>query len=585
MTPMEEISALQFRFSSTVLYSLILSTITLWYAYFRISRRRLYELADKIDGPSGLPFVGCALGFIYSAHTSFKIAYERSLEFEFGVPIKLWIGPKLVVILTDPRDIEVILSSNVYIDKSPDYQLFQPWLGDGLLISTGDKWKAHRKLIAPTFHLSVLRSFISTFNANSKQVVKKFEELGSTEFDCHEYMSAATVEILLETAMGVDKNIQGTDAFEYALAVMKMCDILHMRHRQIWFRPEIIFRITKYAKAQNRFLNIIHNLTNKVMDVKKIDYEIKKKQMLNESKNQVQFSVNEIIQKSTKETILCNVFTENEATELEIEWGNSYGQHSGLKDDLDVEDIIGEKKRSAFLDSLMENAKNGTCITDKEVREQVDTIMFEGHDTTAAASSFFLCIMGLRQDIQNKVIEELNSIFGDSDRDVTFEDTLKMKYMERCIMETLRIYPPVPMIARQTKEEVTLSSNGCILPANCTVVIGTFKLHRNPKVYENPNVFNPDNFLPEKSSTRHYYSYIPFSAGPRSCVGRKYAMLKLKILLSTILRNFRIINNRKEEDWQLQIDIILKRTDGFNIILEPRHKKSTSITPSTCPSV
>lgn len=77
------------------------------------------------------------------------------------------------------------------------------------------------------------------------------------------------------------------------------------------------------------------------MDVKKIDYEIKKKQMLNESKNQVQFSVNEIIQKSINETSLCNVFTENEATELEIEWGNSYGQHSGLKDDLDVEDIIG----------------------------------------------------------------------------------------------------------------------------------------------------------------------------------------------------------------------------------------------------
>jgi cytochrome P450 family 4 len=104
------------------------------------------------------------------------------------------------------------------------------------------------------------------------------------------------------------------------------------------------------------------------------------------------------------------------------------------------------------------------------------------------------------------------------------------------------------------------------------VIIGTFKLHRRPDVFPNPDVFNPDHFLPENSANRHYYSFVPFSAGPRSCVGRKYAMLKLKVLLSTLMRNFRVVSEGSvpEKDWVLQADIILKRTDGFRIKLENR---------------
>lgn len=110
----------------------------------------------------------------------------------------------------------------------------------------------------------------------------------------------------------------------------------------------------------------------------------------------------------------------------------------------------------AFLDLMIESSQNGVVISDEEVREQVDTIMFEGHDTTAAGSSFFLSMMGIHQDIQDKVIQELDEIFGDSDRPATFADTLEMKYLERCLLETLRMYPPVPIIARQLKNDLKL---------------------------------------------------------------------------------------------------------------------------------
>lgn len=180
-------------------------------------------------------------------------------------------------------------------------------------------------------------------------------------------------------------------------------------------------------------------------------------------------------------------------------------------------------------------------------------------------------MLGIYQEVQDKVMAEIKSIFGDSDRDATFADTLEMKYLERVILETLRMYPPVPIIARKLNQDVLLASDNYLVPAKTTVVVATYKIHRDPETYPNPEKFDPDRFLPENSTNRHYYSYIPFSAGPRSCVGRKYAMLKLKVLLTTILRNFQVKSNVTEKDFKLQGDIILKRTDGFRIVLEPRN--------------
>jgi cytochrome P450 family 4 len=525
----------------------------MWYYYFRQGRRRLYELAEKIPGPPGIPLIGNALELMGGPNRVFENVYSKSFEYENIV--KMWTGPRLFVFLTHPDDIELILSSHVHIDKSPEYRFFQPWLGNGLLISTGETWRNHRKLIAPTFHLNVLKSFLDLFNKNSRSVVERLKKEVGKQFDCHDYMSETTVEILLETAMGVNKSTQES-GYDYAMAVMKMCDILHLRQTKVWMRPDFIFKRTSYAQLQEKLLGTIHGLTSKVLKIRKEDFR----------KNGNKLVGFNLINQTEEETKKADNAKEDNSK-------FSFGQSKGLKDDLDVDDNdVGEKKRLAFLDLLIESAHQGNLLSDEEIKNQVDTIMFEGHDTTAAGSSFFLCMMAARPDIQEKVMEEIDSIFGNSDRECTFQDTLEMKYLERCIMETLRLYPPVPVIARELQEDLKLASTDLTIPAKCTVIIGTFKLHRRPDIYPNPDYFNPDNFLPENSASRHYYSFIPFSAGPRSCVGRKYAMLKLKVLLSTLLRNFRVVPGIPQKDWALQADIILKRTDGFNIRMEPRQK-------------
>lgn len=76
------------------------------------------------------------------------------------------------------------------------------------------------------------------------------------------------------------------------------------------------------------------------------------------------------------------------------------------------------------------------------------------------------------------------------------------------------------------------ASKDITLPVGATIVIGTFKIHRNEEVFPNPEVFNPDNFLPERSASRHYYAYVPFSAGPRSCVGMSHYIIHMNYIIA-----------------------------------------------------
>lgn len=92
------------------------------------------------------------------------------------------------------------------------------------MISTGEKWKTHRKIIAPTFHLNVLKTFVPLFYENSINLVKRLRSEVGKEFDIHDYLSAVTVDILLDTAMGARNEKRQKTGFDYAMAVMKYVD-------------------------------------------------------------------------------------------------------------------------------------------------------------------------------------------------------------------------------------------------------------------------------------------------------------------------------------------------------------------------
>lgn len=181
--------------------------------------------------------------------------------------------------------------------------------------------------------------------------------------------------------MGVPKDSGNQSGFDYAMAVMKMSTILHLRHAKLWYFFDFIFHRTKFGKIEKKLLKSIKGFTGKIVKKKKEAFEK---------------GVRGSLVKSQPEMIAKAV---NDESTVAADY--LFGQH-GLKDDLDVEGAInvGEKKRLAFLDLLLDSVQTGALMSDDEVRDQVNTIMFEGHDTTAAGISFFLSLMAVHQNIQ-----------------------------------------------------------------------------------------------------------------------------------------------------------------------------------------
>lgn len=196
-------------------------------------------------------------------------------------------------------------------------------------------------------------------------------------------------------------------------------------------------------------------------------------------------------------------------------------------------------KRKCLLDYMLAISANNQIFTDDDIVNEACTFMLAGQDSVGAATAFCLFMLAQHPVYQQHCLNELNDIFGDDDRPPTIQDIRAMRYLEQCIKETLRLFPSVPLIARKLTEEVRLST--CSIPAGSSVLIFPYATHRLKRIYPDPERFNPERFAPEQCDKRNPYAFIPFSAGPRNCIGNKFAYIEMKTVISTLLRQFELL--------------------------------------------
>lgn len=197
---------------------------------------------------------------------------------------------------------------------------------------------------------------------------------------------------------------------------------------------------------------------------------------------------------------------------------------------------------------------------------------FPGHDTTTAALSWTIFLIGSHPHVQQEIFEEQDAIFNGSDRPATLSDLNEMKYLERCIKEGLRLYPAVTKVGRTLSEDIQLDEYK--IPKGCMIGIHIFFLHRDERFFPDPEKFDPDRFLPENTIGRHPFAYIPFSAGNRNCIGQKFAMNEEKSVLSSIFRNYRVTSVDSRENVKIVSELILRPLNGINVTIEKRQKSN-----------
>ncbi|XP_054919477.2 cytochrome P450 4V2-like, partial [Dermacentor andersoni] len=261
----------------------------------------------------------------------------------------------------------------------------------------------------------------------------------------------------------------------------------------------------------------------------------------------------------------------------------------------------------------------------------------QGTDSTASGVSWTIYLLGLHPSKLAKVHEELDRVLGrDKDGVIRSDDLLQLNYLECCLKETLRLYPPFPLFGRKLEHDVVIdriapspshgvllllpvvvahfdilmckprvaalprvpdqenakrlqrrslrsfAADGYRLPEGLTCFVNLYSLHRDPRHFRQPDSFLPERFLGEEFAQRHPYSYIPFSAGPKNCPGQRFFMQEAKLLLAKVFSKFSVESTKPADEIKITYEVVLKARGSLRVWFRTRNVADAGQSPQNC---
>lgn len=460
-------------------------------------------------GPPTLPVLGNALSFLgateYDIMDRFLKLWKNSSQV-----IQIRVLHILVLVVSDPDDIEKVLRGSDTQDKAPHfYRFFQNIFRYGLVVLNGVQWKAHRKATTPAFHKELLDRYQELFNEEAagflQRVTTGTPSLVGPNSELFAMRSFARTALDVQ----VDGNV------DYAIPLIT--DILHLfprtfskRTAQPLFWSDTLFGMTKLGRETEAALDKVK-----------------------------QFGL-EFIEKKRRDL----------------------GEGGGAEQ--------RAEQRPTLIDILLES-HGKAALTDDEMMDQLVSFFGAAIETLDTSFGWLFKILSLRHDVQDRVLQEVRDVVGT--QDLHPDHLARLEYTERVIKEQLRLLPPFPFLARSNTRQATVF-NGKHVPKDTSFLINIYGAHRDPRHWQEPLKFDPDRFLAGRSEGRHQYAYLPFSLGPRNCLGARYAMIAMKTLLATVLPKYRVdpVDDGLTDpaSFPLQLGISARMPGGVRVVFTPR---------------
>ncbi|KAG5545995.1 hypothetical protein RHGRI_018232 [Rhododendron griersonianum] len=443
------------------------------------------------------------------------IAFHRYFVDLHGMNYFAWLGPTPRLNITDPKLVKEILSNTEVFQKPAMLKL----LLTGIVAYEGEKWAKHRKLVNPAFQTEKLKviSHIDFFKvleidtesmlmvpamySSCCEMISKWEALvstkGSCELDVWPYLSNLTADVISRTAFG--SNFEEGKLIFQLLSEQNDFAIQHLRSSYI---PGSRFLPTK----TNRKLRKIYNELG---------------------------------------ALLRNIINKRQGT-MNGEDGNS--------------DLLGILLTSNLIDIDQGKLGNKKSIklTTEEVIEECKLFYQAGQETTADLLVWTMVLLSKNQKWQTLAREEILAVFGDNRPD--FDRLNQLKTITMILHETMRLYPPAPILSRYIHRKTKLG--GLVLPGGVEIFVPTMEIHHDPEIWgEDSKCFKPDRFSEGISkATKGQSTFFPFGGGPRICIGQNFALVEAKIALAMILKRF-----------SFQISPSYVHAPLFTLTVQPQH--------------
>ncbi|KAI8979229.1 cytochrome P450 [Mycotypha africana] len=270
---------------------------------------------------------------------------------------------------------------------------------------------------------------------------------------------------------------------------------------------------------------------------------------------------------------------------LPIEANRKYDRSVKLMHDI-VDKVVAERKSSPDANNkdkdllgfmLTARDEHDLGLSDENIRDQVVTFLIAGHDTTANTLAWALYELSRHPDVKAKLLQEIADCHITADTLPTPEQISSLKYMHQLFKETLRKYPPVRTLSKYCKKDVIVPGGYRIKTgANC--LVNVYCLHHNESVYPDHNRFDPDRWTPEEEQKRSRYAWLPFSTGPRGCIGMAFALQEAKTVLAMLLHRFDFVYEGPDVNYDPKSPTT--KPLGLRMTLHPRKDFPDPRTPS-----
>ncbi|NWV15955.1 CP3A9 protein, partial [Ptilonorhynchus violaceus] len=432
-----------------------------------------------IPGPRPLPFFGTCLeyrkGFLEFDMACFK---------KYGKVWGIYDGRQPVLAVTDPQIIKSVLVKECYSTFTNRRHIdLVGALTDAISLAEDEQWKRLRTVLSPTFTSGKLKEMFPIIKHYGEVLVKNVEQQvkKDSSLSVKDIFGSYSMDVVTSTSFGVNIDSMNNPKDPFVREMKKLVKF-------DFFDPLFILSfVFPFVTAILAKLNVSFFPTDAV------DFFMR--------------SISKIKQEREKEP------------------------HKGRVDFLQ---LMIESQNSA---SPGNNGANHSYkgLTDTEVLAQAFIFIFAGYEPTSNSLGYLAYELAMHPDVQQKLAQEIDTALPNK-APLTYEAIMKLEYLDMTVNETLRMYPLGGRIERTCKKDVEI--NGVVIPKGTVVTIPPYVLHYDPEYWPNPDEFRPERFSKENKESLDPYTYLPFGAGPRNCIGMRFALLTLKVAVVSLLQHF-----------------------------------------------
>ncbi|KAM9769235.1 cytochrome P450 3A40 [Menidia menidia] len=503
-----------FLYLSAETWTLLVAFITLLlvYAYWPYGTfKRL-----GVPGPKPVPFFGTMLSY-RNGFCNFDLECFN----KYGKTWGIYDGRQPVLCITDPAMIKTVLIKECYslFTNRRNFGLNGP-LYDAVSIAEDDQWKRIRSVLSPSFTSGRLKEMFEIMKHHSANLISSMKEKADKDepLELKEFFGPYSMDVVTSTAFSVDIDSLNNPSDPFVSNIKKMLkfDFFNPLFLALAFFPFLapIFERMELSFFPKSVTDFFYASLQK----------IKANRESSKQKSRVDF--------------------------LQLM-------------------IDSQKNNKGVTSNEMQQEKG---LNDHEILSQAMIFLFAGYETSSSSLTFLAYNLATNPEVMRKLQEEVDATFA-NEAPVEYQKLMEMEYLDSVINESLRLYPIAPRLERVAK--ATVEINGLVIPKDMVVMVPTWPLHRDPQLWPEPEKFKPERFSKENKETIDQYTYMPFGAGPRNCIGMRFALVMMKLAVVDVLQRFSF-SVCKETEIPLEMDSqgLLAPKRPIKLKLVPRSESS-----------